>query len=130
MGLFDFFKKPKSDVEMYYEQRGKKAILDEYANVTMQTGDLSGNDFRFVVEDVFTITGRGTVVTGKVISGMVHTGDTVILQRVDGSESKVTITGIEAFRKLLDAASVGEHVGLFLRNVAKNEIGKNDILRK
>ncbi len=134
MGLFDFLKKPKSDVEMYYEQRGQVGgqgtMPVSNGNMDMQYAEMYSNDFRFTVEDVFTITGRGTVVTGKVMSGTVRSGETVTLQRMDGSESKVTIGGIEAFRKLLDVASAGDHVGLLLRNIAKNEIGRNDILKK
>ncbi len=119
MGIFDFFKKQLSEVEQYYEERqmnGQNTIFE-------------GN-FRIVVEDVFTLTGRGTVVTGTVESGTVRVGDTVQLRRTDGSNRTVKIAGIEMFRKMSDCASQGENVGILLRDVARNEIGKGDVLEK
>lgn len=120
MGLFNFFKKEKTDVEQYYEERAKQEDVNGTA------GPYSG--FRITVEDVFTITGRGTVITGKVESGKIAVGDEVTLQRVDGSSRRVVIIGIEQFRKMMDTAVAGDNVGILLRGLSRSDIGKGDIL--
>ncbi len=120
MGLFNFFKKEKTDVEQYYEERAKREDVNGTA------GPYSG--FRITVEDVFTITGRGTVITGKVESGKIAVGDEVTLQRVDGSSRRVVIIGIEQFRKMMDTAVAGDNVGILLRGLSRSDIGKGDIL--
>ena len=84
--------------------------------------------FRMTVSDVFSIKGRGTVVTGTVESGTVSTGDTVHLTRADGSTRDVTIDGIEAFRKMLKVANAGDVVGLLVRRLARDDIAKDDVL--
>lgn len=122
MGLFNFFKKEKTDLEQYYEDRSRK----ESSSANMDAHSASG--FRITVEDTFTITGRGTVIVGKVESGAVAVGDEVILLRLDGSSRKVIVTGIEQFRKIKDRAVAGDNVGLLLRGLTKNDIGKGDIL--
>ena len=86
----------------------------------------SNGNFHFIVEDVFTITGRGTVVTGKVDSGEIHIGDTVL---INGSRS-TEATGIEMFRKTLDYAQTGDVCGILLKGVARDEINKGDTLTK
>jgi elongation factor Tu len=88
----------------------------------------SGSGFRFTVEDVFVIKGRGTVVTGRMESGAVIKGATVRLTRMDGTRSDVTVTGIEMFRKVVDAASAGDNVGLLLRDVGREDVGRGDVL--
>ena len=80
------------------------------------------------VEDVFSITGRGTVVTGRVESGSVALGDIVRLGRMDGSGRDVAVTGIEMFRKMMDRAEQGDNVGLLLRDVERNGVGRGDVL--
>lgn len=120
MGLFNFFKKEKTDVEQYYEERAKREDVNGTAD------PYSG--FRITVEDVFTITGRGTVITGKVESGKIAVGDEVTLQRVDGSSRRVVIIGIEQFRKMMDTAVAGDNVGILLRGLSRSDIGKGDIL--
>ena len=72
--------------------------------------------FRMTISDVFSIKGRGTVVTGTIEAGSVDTGDTVRLTRADGSTRDVTIDGIEAFRKCSTTASAGAIVGLLLKS--------------
>jgi elongation factor Tu len=81
------------------------------------------------VEDVFSITGRGTVATGRIERGKVKTGDEVALVGF-GSEKKSVVTGVEAFRKLLDDGRAGDNVGLLLRGVEKNEIERGMVLAK
>ena len=84
--------------------------------------------FRFTVEDVFSIKGRGTVVTGQVQAGRLQKGSTVRLARTDGTQRDVTVTGIEAFRKTLDVAEPGTNVGLLLRDVGRDDVGRGDQL--
>ena len=134
MGLFNFFKKPKSEVEQYYEQRNARAAQQqsstpEFTEPMLQSADYD-TPFRIEVQDVFSITGRGTVITGQVTSGFVCVGDTVTLVRMDGTRREITITGIEMFRKLLDTAQAGDNVGLLLRGLTKNDIGRGDVLTK
>lgn len=128
MGLFDIFKKPKTDLEQYYEERSRKEReKNAFAGASQPAG---GAGFKITVEDVFTITGRGTVITGRVETGSVSVGDAVTLQRTDGSSRPVTVIGIEAFRKIKNSAAAGENVGLLLRQVNRNEVGKGDVLMK
>ena len=83
--------------------------------------------FRMVVEDVFSIAKRGTVVTGKVESGTLRVGDEVVI-RGRGGEKKAVVTGIEAFRKILQQASQGDSIGVLLKDVQRNEVQQGDEL--
>ena len=83
--------------------------------------------FRMTVEDVFSIKGRGTVVTGKIESGTVKVGDEIVIQGKSG-EVKTTVTGIEMFRKAMSQASAGDNVGLLLKNIAKPDVQRGDVL--
>lgn len=83
--------------------------------------------FRMTVEDVFSIRDRGTVVTGRIESGMLNAGDEILIQR-QGSSRKTNVTGIEAFRKQLQQAQAGDNVGLLLRDIQKQDIQRGDIL--
>ena len=85
--------------------------------------------FLMPVEDVFTITGRGTVATGRVERGTVKVGDTVEIVGM-GSKLQTVITGVEMFRKMLDQAQAGDNVGLLLRGVQRNEIERGQVLAK
>ena len=85
--------------------------------------------FLMPVEDVFTITGRGTVATGRVERGTVKVGDTVEIVGM-GSKLQTVITGVEMFRKMLDQAEAGDNVGLLLRGVQRNEIERGQVLAK
>ena len=80
------------------------------------------------VEDVFTITGRGTVVTGKVESGAVSKGQKVRLTRADGSSREVEVSGVEMFRKVVDTAQAGDNVGLLLRHLDRSDVVAGDVL--
>ena len=84
--------------------------------------------FRLAVQDVFSITGRGTVVTGLVASGRVSVGDRVTLVRGDGSRRVVTVVGVEAFQKVLTTAETGEQVGLLLDEVERGDVAAGDAL--
>lgn len=107
MGLFDIFR--KKPVDGTYD--------DSIA-------------FRIVVEDVFSITGKGSVITGRIQSGCVAIGDIVTLRRRDGSVREVAVCGIEMFRKMLNRAVKGDNVGLLLRGLTKDDVGKGDILER
>ena len=85
--------------------------------------------FLMPVEDVFSITGRGTVATGRIERGIIKVGDTVELVGM-GSEKSTTVTGVEMFRKLLDQGEAGDNVGLLLRGVAKEEVERGMVLAK
>jgi translation elongation factor EF-Tu-like GTPase len=89
-----------------------------------------GAGFRLTVQDVFGITGRGTVVTGRVESGTLRVGDSLRLARADGSARDVTVSGIEMFRKVADTATVGDNVGLLLAELARDDVGSGDVLSR
>ncbi len=84
--------------------------------------------FLMPVEDVFSITGRGTVATGRIETGVVHTGDELQLIGLGAEGRKTVCTGVEMFRKILDDGQAGDNVGLLLRGVDKNEIKRGQIL--
>jgi len=85
--------------------------------------------FLMPVEDIFSITGRGTVATGRIESGKIHVGDEIEIVGMD-NDKKTTVTGVEMFRKLLDDGQAGDNVGLLLRGVAKDEIDRGQVLCK
>ena len=85
--------------------------------------------FLMPVEDVFSITGRGTVATGRIEAGVIHVGDEVEILGL-GEDKKSVVTGVEMFRKLLDQGEAGDNVGLLLRGIDKNEIKRGMILCK
>ncbi len=86
--------------------------------------------FLMPVEDVFSITGRGTVATGRIETGVVHTGDELQLIGLGAEGRKTVCTGVEMFRKILDDGQAGDNVGLLLRGVDKKEIKRGQILAK
>ncbi|MGA1389514.1 MAG: elongation factor Tu, partial [Ilumatobacteraceae bacterium] len=83
--------------------------------------------FLMPIEDVFTITGRGTVVTGKVEQGRVHTGDEIEIVGLRDTQ-KTTCTGVEMFRKLLDEGQAGDNIGALLRGTKKEEVERGQVL--
>jgi elongation factor Tu len=85
--------------------------------------------FQMPIEDVFTITGRGTVVTGKVEQGVVHTGDEVEIVGLRPTQ-KTTCTGVEMFRKLLDEGRAGDNIGALLRGTKKEDVERGQVLCK
>ena len=86
--------------------------------------------FLMPVEDVFSITGRGTVATGRVESGVLHVSDEVEIVGLAEESRKVVVTGIEMFRKLLDEAQAGDNVGVLLRGIQRTEIERGQVLAK
>ncbi|MGH8983347.1 MAG: EF-Tu/IF-2/RF-3 family GTPase, partial [Acidimicrobiia bacterium] len=85
--------------------------------------------FLMPIEDVFTITGRGTVVTGKVEQGVVHTGDEVEIVGIKET-TKTVCTGVEMFRKLLDEGRAGDNIGALLRGTKKEDVERGQVLAK
>ncbi len=85
--------------------------------------------FLMPVEDVFTITGRGTVATGRVERGVVKVGDTVEIVGL-GAQKQTVVTGVEMFRKLLDEAQAGDNIGVLLRGITRQEIERGQVLCK
>ena len=87
-------------------------------------------DFLMPIEDVFSITGRGTVATGRIETGIVHVGDAVDIIGMGAEKLKSTITGVEMFRKILDEGEAGDNVGLLLRGIDKTEIRRGMVIAK
>jgi elongation factor Tu len=85
--------------------------------------------FLMPIEDVFTITGRGTVVTGRVEQGIVNTGDEVEIVGIKDTQ-KTTVTGVEMFRKILDEGRAGDNIGALLRGTGKDEVERGQVLAK
>ena len=103
------------------------AAVDEYIPTPERDTD---KPFMMPVEDVFSITGRGTVATGRVERGEVRVGDEVEIVGIKDETSKTTVTGVEMFRKLLDYAEAGDNIGALLRGVAREDIERGQVLAK
>ena len=101
--------------------------VDEYIPTPERKSDL---DFLMPVEDVFSISGRGTVATGRVERGTVKVGDVVEIVGLSDEKKNTTVTGVEMFHKLLPQAEAGDNIGALLRGVAKNEIERGQVLAK
>jgi elongation factor Tu len=86
--------------------------------------------FLMPIEDVFTITGRGTVVTGKIERGVVKVNESVEILGIKEGKQTTTVTGIEMFRKLLDEGQAGENVGLLLRGIKREEVERGQVVAK
>ena len=103
------------------------AKVDEYIPTPARNDELP---FLMPVEDIFTITGRGTVATGRVERGRLNTGDEVELVGLKEETSKTVVTGIEMFRKILDYAEAGDNIGALLRGVQRTDIERGQVLCK
>ncbi|WP_420581869.1 elongation factor Tu [Reichenbachiella sp.] len=103
------------------------AAVDEYIPLPERAVD---KDFLMPVEDVFSITGRGTVATGRIERGVTNTGDAVDIIGMGAEDMKSTITGVEMFRKILDRGEAGDNVGLLLRGIEKSDIKRGMIICK
>ena len=103
------------------------AAVDEYIPTPERDID---KPFMMPVEDVFSITGRGTVATGRVERGQVRVGDEVEIVGISEETSKTTVTGVEMFRKLLDYAEAGDNIGTLLRGVTRDNIERGQVLSK
>jgi elongation factor Tu len=86
--------------------------------------------FLMPVEDVFSITGRGTVATGRIETGVIHTGDPVDIIGLDADKLKSVVTGVEMFRKILDTGEAGDNAGLLLRGIDKDSIRRGMVIAK
>jgi elongation factor Tu len=86
--------------------------------------------FLMSIEDVFTITGRGTVATGRIETGVINTGDEIDIIGMSDEKLKSTITGVEMFRKILDRGEAGDNVGLLLRGIDKKDIRRGMVIAK
>jgi len=87
-------------------------------------------DFLMPIEDVFSITGRGTVATGRIETGVINSGDPVDIIGMGAEKLKSVVTGVEMFRKILDRGEAGDNVGLLLRGIDKNEIRRGMVIAK
>jgi len=101
--------------------------VDEYIPIPVRLID---KDFLMPVEDVFSITGRGTVATGRIERGIIKTGDPVQILGMGAENLTSTITGVEMFRKILDRGEAGDNVGLLLRGVEKEQIKRGMVIVK
>jgi elongation factor Tu len=99
--------------------------VDEYIELPVRDNE---KPFLMSVEDVFTITGRGTVATGRIETGIINTGDEVDILGLNADGMKSTITGVEMFRKILDRGEAGDNVGLLLRGVEKKDIKRGMVI--
>ena len=115
------------------DEEAKNAImeltdaLDDYIPEPQRDLD---KPFLMPVEDVFTITGRGTVATGRIEQGKVNVGDEVELVGIHPQTTKTVVTGVEMFRKLLDYGQAGDNVGCLLRGMKREEIERGQVLAK
>jgi elongation factor Tu len=98
--------------------------VDEYIPLPERDVD---RPFLMPIEDVFSITGRGTVVTGKIEQGVVHTGDSIEIIGIKETQT-TTCTGVEMFRKLLDEGQAGDNIGALLRGIEKEEVSRGQVL--
>jgi elongation factor Tu len=102
------------------------AAVDDYVAEPERDTD---KPFLMPIEDVFSITGRGTVVTGRVEQGIVNTGDEIEIVGIRDTQ-KTTVTGVEMFRKLLDEGRAGDNIGALLRGTGKDEVERGQVLAK
>ncbi len=100
--------------------------VDEYIPTPVRDND---KPFLMPIEDVFTITGRGTVVTGRVERGQVKVGDSVEIVGIKETQTSV-VTGVEMFRKLLDYAEAGDNIGVLLRGINRDQVQRGQVLAK
>ena len=98
--------------------------VDDYIPTPERDSD---KPFMMPVEDVFSITGRGTVATGRVERGQIKVGEEVEIIGIHDT-SKTTVTGVEMFRKLLDYAEAGDNIGALLRGVAREDVQRGQVL--
>ena len=99
--------------------------VDEYIELPERDNE---KPFLMSVEDVFTITGRGTVATGRIETGIINTGDEIDILGLNAEGMKSTITGVEMFRKILDRGEAGDNVGLLLRGIDKKDIKRGMVV--
>jgi len=114
-------------------ETGRKSVVelldavDDYIPTPTRALD---KDFLMPIEDVFTITGRGTVVTGAIQQGTVHVGDKMQLVGIKEETQETVVTGVEMFRKMMDEGQAGDNVGLLLRGVERSEVERGMVVAK
>jgi elongation factor Tu len=101
--------------------------VDTYIELPVRDID---KDFLMPIEDVFSITGRGTVATGRIETGVINSGDPVDIIGMGAEKLKSTVTGVEMFRKILDRGEAGDNAGLLLRGIDKDEIRRGMVIAK
>jgi elongation factor Tu len=102
-------------------------IVDDYIPTPKRLTDL---DFLMPIEDVFSITGRGTVATGRIERGVIKTGEPVDILGMGAENLKSTVTGVEMFRKILERGEAGDNAGLLLRGIEKDQIRRGMVICK
>jgi elongation factor Tu len=117
---------PVTDDEWSQGVKELMAAVDEYIPEPERDVD---KDFLMPIEDIFSITGRGTVVTGRIERGVVKVGEEVEIIGIRET-SKTVVTGVEMFRKLLDQGQAGDNVGVLLRGTKKDEVERGQVLAK
>ena len=133
MGIFDNLKdkllnrEPKNHEFLTDDERELREYEEYY---TPQSGVADGTYAEFVVSDVFSVSGRGTVAVGTVTGGVFSVGDKVVIVRGREDEIASEIIGIEQFRKVCTSVSEGANAGFLLKNVDRKQIGRNDIIKK
>ena len=105
-------------------------LMDAVDNYIPTPDRMADQPFLMPVEDVFTITGRGTVATGRVERGTIKVGEEIEIVGLKEERSKTTVTGLEMFRKVLDFAQAGDNVGALLRGVQRSDIERGQVLSK
>lgn len=103
------------------------AAVDEYIPLPVRDNE---KPFLMPIEDIFSITGRGTVVTGRIETGVIHVNDEVELVGFGDEPRKTVCTGVEMFRKLLDQGEAGDNVGLLLRGIDKKDVKRGEVVAK
>ena len=101
--------------------------VDSYIEIPPRDVD---KDFLMPIEDVFSITGRGTVATGRIESGVINSGEEVQIMGMGDEDQKSVVTGVEMFRKILDRGEAGDNVGLLLRGIEKTDIRRGMVIAK
>ena len=101
--------------------------VDSYIPIPVRENE---KPFLMPIEDIFSITGRGTVVTGRIETGTIHVNDPVELVGFGDAPRSTTVTGVEMFRKLLDQGEAGDNVGLLLRGIDKKEVKRGEVVAK
>ena len=117
----------EGDAEQVQKILDLAEVLDSYIPQPERPLD---RPFLMPVEDVFSITGRGTVATGRIEQGVVHTGDTVEIVGIHPDTKNTVVTGVEMFRKILDEGQAGDNVGCLLRGTKRDEIERGQVLCK
>ena len=101
--------------------------VDEYIPLPVRENE---KPFLMPIEDIFSITGRGTVVTGRIETGTIHVNDPAEIVGFNDKPKATTVTGVEMFRKLLDQGEAGDNVGLLLRGIDKKEVKRGEVIAK